>query len=356
MKNIKMILTHGFYSDPRVFKEAKYYVSQGNNVEVLCWDRECKYDIDEDREGVKIHRFHIPAEYGSGMKKQIFAYFKFKKECIKYLKKQKFDILHCHDLDGAIIGLGVKNKVKKVFDMHEYYLASKNKYKNLILKHYVEAAQNKFDYIIYLNDKQKNDVDKKNYSKLRYIPNYPDGKIFYDIEKTPSDKIRISFIGNVRYKKANLNIIECCKKFKDLEMHFYGYGTVLDELKKYESDNVVFHGPYQYNELNDIYKNVDIINCVYDTTSNDGFPNKYFEAFITRTPLLVDVKSVRSKPVKEYDVGFLVDVNDIGTYEKVFKELTENREILQQKIDNFKNVDQKYSWEDVVKELDTITQ
>lgn len=354
MATVKMILTHGFYSDPRVFKEAKYYISQGNDVEVLCWDRECKYDIDEEREGVRIHRFHIMAEYGSGMKKQLPAYMKFRKECIKYLKSSSYDILHCHDLDGAIVGLGVKDKVKKVFDMHEYYLTHKNKLVNNIFRKLVQKAQNTFDYIIYLNDTQKNDVEKKNYSKLRYLPNFPEKALFNNIEKVPSDKIRVAFVGNIRYEKSSMNMIECCKRYDGLEMHFYGYGTVVDKISQYASDNVIFHGKYQYDELNDIYRNVDIINCVYDTIENDGFPNKFFEAFITKTALLVDVKSVRNKYIEKYGIGFAVDVDDISTYYKVFDEILQNRELLKKAMLNYNNVEEKFAWEDVVTVLDDI--
>ena len=66
MKKIIMILTNGFGSDPRVYKEAKTLVQAGHDVEILCWDRENKYINKEDEiiDGIKIKRFFARSKYG----------------------------------------------------------------------------------------------------------------------------------------------------------------------------------------------------------------------------------------------------------------------------------------------------
>ena len=353
---IKMILTNSFVADPRVYKEAKYYVSQGHEVEVLCWDRECKYAIEDEEDGIKIHRFHIRSVYGSGMRKQLPAYLKFRKACIKYLKKQKYDVLHCHDLDGAIVGLGVKNSVKKVFDMHEYYLDAHSKPVLCVFAYLVQKAQTKFDHIIYLNDKQKHDVQQQNVSKLLFLPNYPEKGIFNNISKNPSTKIRIGFAGNIRHIKSCSNLVNCCKKYDAIEVHFYGYGDIVDRLEKMADGikNVFFHGRFKYEELNSIYQNIDIVNCVYDSLGNDGYPNKFFESIATRTPMLVDYRSVRADFVNKYEVGFLVNVDDVSTYYNVIDKILREDGIVQRAARNYANVKEQFFWEDMVVVLDNI--
>ena len=353
---IKMILTNPFVADPRVYKEAKYYVSKGHEVEVLCWDRECQYAVDDEKDGILIHRFHINSVYGSGIKKQLPAYLKFRKACIKYLKRQKYDVLHCHDLDGAIVGLGVRTHVKKVFDMHEYYLDAHSKPILRVFAYLVQKAQTTFDYIIYLNDKQKRDVQQCNLSKLLYLPNYPEKGIFNDIEKKPSEKIRIGFAGNIRHIKSCSNLVECCKKYNSIEVHFYGYGDIVDKLKKMTAgiNNVFFHGRYKYEDLNAIYQHIDIVNCVYDSLGNDGYPNKFFESIATRTPMLVDYRSVRADFVKKYEVGFLVNVDDIDTYHRVMDKILIEDGILKRASNNYANVKERFFWEDMVVALDNI--
>ncbi len=75
---IKMILTNGFDVDPRVYKEAKTLVKHGNDVEILCWDRENKYTNKEYEiiDCIKVKRFFPKSKYGSGYK-QVFSYIKF---------------------------------------------------------------------------------------------------------------------------------------------------------------------------------------------------------------------------------------------------------------------------------------
>lgn len=102
-KQITMILTNEFNPDPRVYKEAVYFVARGFNVTILCWDRGIsdlpEYEI---KDGIEVIRFKIPSVYGSGFK-QFGAFFKYILACRKYLKTHHCDYLHCNDLDGTII-------------------------------------------------------------------------------------------------------------------------------------------------------------------------------------------------------------------------------------------------------------
>ena len=352
---IKMILTNPFVADSRVYKEAKYYVSKGHEVEVLCWDREGRYAIEDEKDGIKIHRFHIKSVYGSGMRKQLPAYLKFRRACIKYLKMQEYDILHCHDLDGAIIGYGIKSSAKRVFDMHEYYIRYDNGMMNKVIGRLVQSIQNRFDWIIYLNNKQKRDIKERNIKKTIFLPNYPEKSVFYDIEKTQSDKIRVGFVGNIRHFKSSMNMIECCKKFQEIEMHFYGYGHIEDKLKKVSPRNVFFHGRYEYCEQNAIYKNIDIINCIEDTLKNDGYPIKFYDSLATKTGLIVDGNSERAHFVKDKGIGFLVDVNDIQTYYDVFSVIIKDiRGTLHKIEENYEKINESFFWDDIAKGLDLI--
>lgn len=76
-----MILTNRYDPDVRVFKEAKYLVSKGFDVEILCWDRQREFGDRsvEVNEGIKIRRFYPYAKYGSGIK-QLNAFFMFMKQ------------------------------------------------------------------------------------------------------------------------------------------------------------------------------------------------------------------------------------------------------------------------------------
>ena len=161
---IIMILTNGFAPDLRVYKEAKYLTQKGNEVEILCWDRENQH-INKPVEQlgkIKIVRFFEESKYGSGLK-QIFKLLQFKKACKKYLKTIDYQYIHCHDLDGMLVGyLLHKRGDKLIFDMHEYYNSGSYAKIYFIVKRLLKFLQNKSYKIIHVNEKQIENMEEKN--------------------------------------------------------------------------------------------------------------------------------------------------------------------------------------------------
>ena len=125
-------------------------------MEILCWDREHDY-IDKTKKLKDTNkRFYPYSRYGTGVK-QLFAYCKFILECRKYLAHQTYDYLHCHDLDGVIVGwLARKNTSSLIFDMHEFYEANSAGIQKLryVVRAVVSFFQNRCDHLIYVNDTQ----------------------------------------------------------------------------------------------------------------------------------------------------------------------------------------------------------
>ena len=172
-----MILTNAFDPDPRVFKEAYTLVNHGHDVEILAWDRKSKYINcpTEIISGIKITRFFSVGEYGSGVK-QIFGYFKYIKEVLKYLKVNKFDFIHCHDFDALLLGflLKIKNRnLKLVYDEHDlFYLYFKHRsgIHNLTLTHLIKKIElfvlRYVDYHIVVTPKMREIYQKKKKVKL----------------------------------------------------------------------------------------------------------------------------------------------------------------------------------------------
>lgn len=178
-KEVKMILTNSFKSDIRVLKEARTLVENGYKVEVLCWDRENElldkeYD---DIEGIKIKRFYPFSEYGTG-KKQIIPFVKFIFQVKKYLKNKKIDIIHCHDLDGLIVGYFIKSKNNKlIYDSHEFFAGYKGMYINKKIYYLEKLLLKKVDEVISVSSSICREIQKmynlkKTPTLLRNIPYY----------------------------------------------------------------------------------------------------------------------------------------------------------------------------------------
>jgi glycosyltransferase involved in cell wall biosynthesis len=362
MQKVKMILTNRFDPDMRVYKEAKYLVSKGYDVEILCWDREADYKDKETEniDGIKIKRFFPYSNYGSGYK-QIKAYFNFITEIKKYLKDENYEYIHCHDLDGALAGYLSKNiNTEMIFDMHEFYEGQGKKQKiRLIIRLLVNFLHDKSQAVIYLNDIQKTTMKSANLKKILYLPNYPEIENFKNSDKTKNDLLRISYIGSVRQYFELRNLMDSCKDMEGVHVAIHGGGVSYNKLKELENEysNVEITGKYQYSNSSELYSQTDILYAVYDSSIENwkkGYPIKLYEAILTKTPIIVCKGTALEKFVNENDIGFTVDGRNIEEIRSLIEYIKNNRQILDEKTRNIEKIQYNYSWETAVINLDKI--
>ncbi len=363
MKKVKMILTNGFGPDVRVYKEAKYLVSEGFNVEILCWDRKSEF-IDaeyETADGIFIKRFFPSAEYGTGYR-QVGSYFRFIKECKNYLENVNFDYLHCHDLDGIIAGwLMFRKDARLIFDMHEFYEVNGRRRQKLkyLVRALVGFFQSKSDYIIHVNNAQVAPIAKQNLNKLVFLPNYPESSVYRECQKSNSDKLRIAYIGAVRQYNELKNLFDACKGMTDVSVSIHGSGVAYIPLSEIalEYPNVTVTGRYDYSESAQLYSEADLLYVIYPTTSDQYFtsyPVKFFEAIITRTPVIVGENTVLAEFVHSHDIGFVVNGDSVDDVRNLVDELRADRKLLNSKVDNIEKIQFDYLWEHVVSNLNKI--
>lgn len=358
-----MILTNGFAPDLRVYKEAQYITSKGYEVEILCWDREAMFKEKpiEQYGNIKITRFFVESKYGSGLK-QIFKLLKFKKECKKYLKEEKvnYDYIHCHDLDGMLVGFLVHKKNDKlVFDMHEFYNSGSYAKIFFIVKRLLKFLQDKSYKIVHVNDKQIENMTERNKEKLIYLPNYPEESKFEKVEHIPDSQLRVMYAGYVRHLLPMTNLVKAGKNLDNIKISIHGSGEIVDELRELakENENIELTGAYTHDKIGEFYANADLVYIVYNKGNpNDetALPTKFFEAIISGVPVIVSKGSLLEKTVRKYDIGFSVDGTDEKDVKDLLMEIQNNRDILEQKRKNIEKIKNKFVWEDVVKNLDKI--
>lgn len=362
MKKVKMILTNRFDPDVRVYKEAKYLVNKGYDVEILCWDRENEY-VDREIEivdKIRVKRFFPYSKYGTGFK-QTKPYIKFIRECKEYLKNKEYQYLHCHDLDGIIAGYFIRrNKAKLVFDMHEFYeVNGRNQKIRYIVRLVVNFFQRKSDFIIYVNQAQTRVMLSKNKEKLIFLPNYPEVENYIGCEKIKSNKLRISYIGVVRQYNELKNLMDACKGIDNVKVFIHGAGVAYEKLNciKNNYDNVIVTGKYDFTQSAKLYSETDILYALYPTSSMQylvSYPVKFYEAIITKTPIIVNKGTVLDDFINRHDIGFAVDGSNVEEIRELIIYINENRHILEEKTKNLEKIQYDYSWEEVVKNLDKI--
>ena len=361
-----MILTNSFDPDLRTYKEAKYLIQKGFRVQILCWDREGRYPDKETEiiEGIRIKRFYPYSQYGTGLK-QIVPFIKFVKECRAYIRKIKGKYYcHCADLDGMITGFlsCPRARVKLVFDMREFYESGSLTRFRYFVRLAVRFLQDRCYRIIYLNNLQKKYVRKRNYNKLVYLPNYPESTKFKNTEKTKSDKIQVSFIGYVRHEKQLRALMDAAALFRDkIDVHIHGRGVCYDSLKEYAQayENCFVTGDFNHECIDNLYQNTDLLFCVYDVRDDNdkhAYPTKFFEAIITKTPMIVAADTVIAKFCEKYEIGFAINNHYKEALVDIFSRITKSDNLLRRMRENEAKIQKKYLWEQVEKNLDTIYQ
>ena len=359
MKQVYMILTNGFDPDVRVYKEAKYLVNNGFKVTILCWDRKCEYmeKTEEIIDGINVKRFHILSEPGTGMK-QLSSYLKFIIQVRKYLNEKEYEYLHCHDFDGVVVGFLLKNRKHKkiIFDMHEIY--SDFAYGKLaIFKIIFKYIVLKCNYIIYVNDAQKENLSENIKKKIVYIPNYPENHYYQPIEKKIDDKLKINYIGAVRDFKSLSCLAEIDKDDGKIQVGIYGDGVSYQKLyEKYNTrENVKIYGKYNgIQECGEIYRNTNILYCSYDSLNvnwKNAFPVKLYEAVITKTPVIVTKNTVAANFVVENCIGEVIDYNDVTSLEDAVKKIQENYD---EYIENLSKISSLYCWDSIITNINKI--
>ena len=365
MAEIIMTLTNRFDPDVRVFKEARYLVQKGNQVTVLCWDRNLEYPDQEDQwiDGVHIKRFYYYSQYGTGMK-QLKSFLRFRSACRRYLREKTFDAIHGHDLDGMIIGAHLlRPGVRLTFDMHEIYeINAGSSFYRKIVRLLVHHYQNKADAIIYVNPLQKDLARERNFPKFHYLPNFPsleDYQGAYPRIRRDKDPLKVGYIGSVRQEEELKNLILSAENLKDVEIFIHGAGTSYEPLRTFAENRPGVHvtGVYHYSDSVRLYNGIDLLYVLYPKSVlqyAQTYPIKFFEGILTLTPMVVGRGTVLEKIVKEKGIGFAVDGEDREEISALLVQLRDRPEILNQCVENLKKIQYEYSWDQVVSVLSQI--
>lgn len=363
-----MLLTNGFDPDPRVLKEARTLTKLGHNVTILCWDRTGLYSDkpNECVENVNIVRFFGNTAYGTGYK-QVGKFIKFKKDVYEYLCFHDFDAIHCHDFDGLFIGYSVnkKLKLKLVYDEHDlfymYFYGRQGVLNKIIYKFiifYEKIMLKKVNSHIVVTPRMA--LLYKNLSKnIMIVTNAPYRGLFSNIEKSKSSKLRIGFIGSVRYFDEMKSLVDACDKFKEkVEIIISGRGISLENLITYtrDLDYVKITGGYKIDEIENLYRDVDITYAFYpDVTASISMPNKFFESVITETPIIANKNTEFGYEVEKNNFGYSIEGKNLkDELENIISRILDNNEELDNKIKDMRENKEKYYWEENEKILNNI--
>ena len=356
--NIGMLLDGYYPNDIRVKKEAETLAKQ-HNVFILC--KRKKNEIAYEKiNNVKVFRQIV---YYSNIKKGIidilssifFIHPFFQKKLPLFIKNNKIDVLHIHDLPLAKTGYlaAKKNKIPCVLDLHENYpeglkiwfswrknilFRLKNKlffnYNRWYL--YEKKMMKKFDFIITVVDEMKKRIIQQHNSKASkiFVVTNAENKDFVNYYKkennayfSKKNSFIISYVGGLAPHRGLHTAICGMQKItkKIPSAHLFLIGPAMNYvknhlknliLKKRLTKNVSILDPVSFEKVIQIMKNshLNIIPHESNPHTENTIPHKIYQILLSEQPILVSDCVPLKKVISNNKIGKLFKAGNAESF------------------------------------------
>lgn len=295
--------------------------------------------------------------YGKKIKKLLGmkAYLSFIKQTIKEYKPELI-IASQWDMLLLTILSGFKGKI--IYENLDLPTSS-NKFILLFLLKLEKWMLKKIDGIIFAS-RFFLPIYKENNIKKLLLENLPLKEINFqkEIDIQRRNKIRISFIGGLRYFETMKNLLLAIQKNNNIELYLIGRGAENNKFKNFIKEkklkNILLIDSYKYEEIKKFYVNTDLIWAVYpnkDYNVKFAISNKFFESILFEKPCFFAKNTQLGNLVHENGMGIVVDPYNIQEIKNIINQLNKEKILnLQNNIKFYKN-NQKLYWEESEEEL-----
>lgn len=378
MKKILYIWQKEYPWEVRVEKFCRSLIENDYQITILsrCFAGQKKT---EEVNGIKIIRVGCDQPWSSSVPISINPVWK--KAIIDAVSLEKPDIIMPREimLAEAAGKIGKKYGIPVIMDMAENYPAVmkgwRKYYDNLInriLVHYLnipelveKRAVRLMDGIITVCQEQNDRLcNIYNYpeNKLEIVHNTPDIYNFQGVRKGADVPPKIfayhGFINSERnLDKLIIGFDIAAKENSFIHLVIAGDGEELQTLKNLaakldSSDRIIFKGRYNFNDLKDLYSEMDVGILPYriDEHINHTISNKLFDYIAAGKPVIVSMAKPMIRIINETNAGKYADCNNPENIAEAIKEISaENLTDLSRNGLDF--AESKYNWDIDLKRL-----
>ena len=331
MKRVVLLRSNPVNPDPPVEKVALALLSAGYNVTMIGWDRdnndELKKDIIQifDYEA-EVIRFGIKAQFGGGVRKNLFPLCRFLKRLRSWLVKNRaaYDVIHAFDFDTGFIAARYAKKFDKklVYHILDYYVDSHGLRKT-ILENPILTLENSVihtaDATIICTEKRKEQIVGSTPKRLTVIHNTPSAYQFKqcDIKTKQTGRIKIVYVGILQPARLLKEIAEAVSENNNIEFQVGGFGSYEEFFKDMADryDNIYYYGCLTYEQTLSLENECDIMLAIYDPTfENHRFaaPNKFYESLMLGKPVIMARGTGMCEIVENNAIGELIEYSKEG--------------------------------------------
>lgn len=139
--------------------------------------------------------------------------------------------------------------------------------------------------------------------------------------------VSIGYVGYIRYNESNRMMIQNLGGNTTYKLYYYGsvskYCDFIndDSLKR---NNVFMMGQFDNTEKYKIYKDIDMINSLFDLSYAAATltPNRLYDALIYKKPIIVPAKTYMAELVEKHKIGLVMDLS--GDFNKELAQYIES--------------------------------
>lgn len=286
------------------------------DYEVLFWNRgNFTLDLPEN-----YFYYDSPSDQALGKVRKLFDFYGFKKWVDKHIASHKCDgIIFLSTLTAIMLSDDLdKFKDNFIFDIRDYSYehigffrkieekAIRNSFFTSISSKGFKSFLPEYDYVI-----------AHNFNRCE-IPEAPR----FIKKEVP---LRLVWNGTVRYFDFQKKYLDALKNDERFELVYHGSGTDLEKYREYceknDIKNVLFTGPYDNREKENLLKDAAILNNCYGAKNSDkvkhAVSNRFYDGLIYRIPQLVETGSFKAGFVQKTGTGIALDAAD-GFADKLY--------------------------------------
>jgi len=338
-----MVVTNDAVSDPRVEKEGAALARAGFEVIVIAWDRSGEAQVTEERLGFRIERLGPRASYGGGLR-SLARFGGFWAAASARVRELAPRIVHCHDLDTAVVGLRVlraRPDAKLVVDHHELYretrMVPQRGATGVLARGLVDALDRRSARAAHLVIVSVPSFEARYEQwapgRVLVVENAPDADLFRPrTTPRPDRPFTVGYIGQKRYAASLTMLMEIVQRHGDLAALLAGGGTAAEEVDRIAASmrRVAVAGRFVYSDLPAYYELCDAVFGVYDADVGNiraAFPVKVMEGMACGLPVVVNNGTWIGDYVTRHGIGIAVDGSDAAAIESALVKLKDDRKL-----------------------------
>jgi glycosyltransferase involved in cell wall biosynthesis len=389
-KNIGMVLDAFYPSDIRVNKEASALIDAGFSVSLLCKRRKNE-EKEEVVDGINVVRIWSgQSNFSKGIIDVIHSVFFvhpiFVFHIKRFLKQNKIDVIHVHDLPivKTAILAAKKTNIRVVSDFHENYPEALRiwfqwktnpiiRFKNRLFfgykrwMNYESWAINNSDYIIAVVEEMRDRIISHNPQAVNKVvvvtntenKNFVNSPLNQGIYKEDVNKFIITYTGGVGpHRGVDTAILAMTHLAEYHDIVMYIVGSLSDAARKKLNEliqennlegkvHILGYRPF---ELFYSYMKMAAVNIIPHHSNghtDHTIPHKLFQCMMTGKPVLVSTSAPLKRIINETKAGLYFEAGNAASFANELKELYLNNELRIQLGNNGKEatLNGTYNWE-----------